>query len=198
MAQPNDLSVQQRLCLFHGTGVSASEALGMPQEEITFELMISNGVSATNLVVAQLKPMALKRLGVEEASQLRRLGFDSLHLTDAAFCTEANAAYGARQVVETFLTAPCDAVALAGSDAMHILNLSAQVLLETCAGAPTEAHAVLKQLTDKEPLKNVPATVLLDAGLRAPALASLGFNFGKLTAQTGANPEQVLKLGFRL
>lgn len=170
----------------------------MQQDQITFELMISNGVTATNIAAAKLKPMALKRLGVVEASQLRRLGFDALHLTEGSFCSEANAAYGAEQVLETFLTSPSDAVSIAGSDAMHILNVSTVALLEVCAGAPTEAHAVLKQLTDKEPLKDVPASVLLDAGLRAPALTSLGYNFGKLTTQTGANPDQVLKLGFRL
>ena len=198
MSQQSDLSVHQRLCMFHGTGVGAEQALEMAKTDITFELMVANGVRATNLSVAKLKPMALKGMGVDNASKLRRLGFDALHLTDGSFCAEANAAFGAEQVTETFLTSPSDAVALAGSDAMHILNLDAGTLLEACAGAPTEAHAVLQQMTEAEPLKNVAASVLLDAGIRAPALTSLGFNFGKLTAQTGATPEQVLKLGFRL
>ena len=198
IAQPNELSVRQRLCLFHGTGVGAEEALSMQQDSITFEVLISNGVNATNLTVAQLKPMALKRMGVQDASQLRRLGFDALHLTDAAFCTEANAAYGADSVVDAFLTSPSDAVALAGSEAMHILNISTDKLLESCAGAPTEALSVLQQITDADPLKGIPASVLLDAGLRAPALAKLGMNFGKLMSQTAATPDQALKLGFRL
>ena len=198
MQAAGGVTTRQRLALFHGTGVETERALAMSEGDLSFELFISNGVRATNLTIAELRPMALMRMGVDSASKLRRLGFDALHLTHAAFCSEANAAFGAEDVESAFLTTPADAVCVAGSDATHILNISTRKLLEYCAGAPQEALAVLQQMTGGEPLKEVPVRVLLDAGLRAPALSSLGYTFSKVVAQTGASSEEMLKLGYRL
>lgn len=89
--------------------------------------------------------MVLKARGADEASNLRNLGFDALHLCDSVFANQAMLAYGADGVKKAFLVAPSDAVAVAGSSAMNILNVTPQELLETCAGAAHEADAVLPQ-----------------------------------------------------
>ena len=198
LPQSEALTVKQRLGMFQGTGVTTETALMVEEKDITFDYLISNGVRALNLVTADLRPLSLKKYGVETASQLRRLGFDALHLSDAVFCSEANAAYGAEEVIGAFLTSPSDAVALAGSEAIHVLGITTVQLLEMCAGAPTEANAVLQATTGPSPLEGVCAKHLLDSGLRAAQLTALGFNFAKLMSDIGATPEDVQKLGFRL
>lgn len=196
--QTDELTVKQRLAMFHGTGVCAETALTVEESEITFDYFIANGVRALNLVTASLRPLTLKRYGVDNPSQLRRLGYDALHMSDPVFCTEANAAYGAAEVKAAFLTNPSDAVALAGSEAIHVLGITTAELLEVCAGAPTEANAVLQATRGANPLEGVTAKHLLDTGLRSAQLSALGYNFAKLMKDIKATPEDVGKLGFRL
>ena len=192
------ISTRQKLTLFHGTALTAEAALSTPDDQITFEMMLSNGVKALNIVTAGIRPMTMKQHGVTTASQMRRLGFDALHLVDSNLCTEANAAFGAADVVAAFLVSPQDAVALAGSDATKTLNISVQQLLEVCAGAPTEAVSVLQQVTDEKPLQGVSASVLLDTGLRAAQLKQLGYNIASLGQLAGADGNALAKLGFTL
>ena len=186
------------MALFHGTGVSAEEAMCLSEEEMSFDLLARNGVAAVNLRTAGLGPVWLQKHGVAEASQLRRLGFDALHLVDSGFCTEASGVFGARAVLDAFVSTPSEAVAVAGSEAVHILGVTTKELLEACAGAPAEALAVLKQTQGVHVLEGVPVSVLLDAGVRAPALSSMGYNFGKMMQQMEATPGDLAKLGFRL
>lgn len=193
---PAGLTTRQKLAMFYGTGVPASEVLSMDEEDITFDLMIRNGVKAVNLTAAGIKVITLKKLGVEQASQLRRLGFDALHLVDEKWCADACAAYGASNIISAFLVAPQDAVALSGSEAMKTLNISVNTLLELCAGAPTEAVAVLKQAPDPNPLKDVHSSVLLDTGVRSQQLKKLGYNLFNLNQMSGLTPEDIGKLGF--
>ena len=193
------LSARQKLALFHGSGVSAEVALSTPDADITYDMLVSNGVKALNIACAGIRPMALKAYGAESAQQLRRLGFDALHLVDPAMAVEANAAYGATDVIASFLVAPQDAVALAGSAAMGTLNLSVQQLLEVCAGAPTEALEVLKQVqTTGSPLKGVNATTLLDTGVRAAQLKQLGYGISAMRELAELGPEHLRKFGFSL
>lgn len=193
------LSARQKLALFHGTGLSAESALSTADMEITYDLMVANGVKALNISCAGIRPMALKAHGVVSAAQLRRLGFDALHLVDPVMATEANAAYGATDVIAAFLVAPQDAVALAGSAAMGTLNLSVQQLLEVCAGAPTEAVEVLKQVqTTGSPLRGVKATTLLDTGMRAQQLKQLGYGLPAMRELAELLPDHLRKLGFSL
>lgn len=197
--QSDVLDVRQRLALFHGTSVNAEQALSMSNEEITFDLLIQCGCKAINIVVAALRPMHLKKYGVTEAAQLRRLGFTALYLVDPAFCHDACGAYGAEAVVDAFVTEPGAAVVLAGTEAVTILGIKTKKMLEVCAGAPTEAMSVLSHHSgDVDCLEGVPAVVILDAGLRATQLKQLGFNFAKIVVHTSASKEQVLKLGFRV
>jgi hypothetical protein len=195
--EPSDgLSARQKLTLFHGTGVTASEALSLDDENVTFDFMIRNGVKPVNITAAGVRVTTLKRHGVAEASQLRRLGFDALHLVDPEWCADASAAYGASNVISAFLVSPHDAVALSGSEAVKTLNITVDALLEACAGAPLEAVSVLKQVTDTHPLKGVRSIVLLDTGMRSQQLKQLGYGLLTLKELDGATTEQIRKLGF--
>lgn len=197
-AQAEGLSTRQKLTLFHGSGLSAEAALGTADDQVTFDLLLTNGVKALNICTAGIRPLALKQFGVTQASQLRRLGFDALHLVDPVWCQEASAAHGASEVIQAFLVSPQDAVALSGTEAVAMLNLSMEHLLEACAGAPTEAMSVIAQSTDEAPLRGVNATTLLDTGLRAPQLKQLGYGLSAARELTGLGADQIAKFGFTL
>jgi hypothetical protein len=190
------LTAKQRLCLFHGTGVRAEEALGLDEDEITIQFFEENGVTSKNLATAGVGPRLLQKFGLCECSALRKLGFDALHLADSKFASEATAVFGAERVVETFLTGASDAVALAGSDAVEILGLTPCQLLEVCAGSPTEARAVLQQLPLGVSLEGVPAATVLDTGMRKPMLSELGYCLTSILKQTKASPTELQKLGY--
>jgi hypothetical protein len=140
------LTTKQRLCVFHNTELSAEKALALSEEDMNDTLLTSHAVKAENLAAAGVGPRTLKRMGVPDAASLRKMGFDSLYLTDSKFAAEANAAFGAEAVVDAFLMSASDAVAIAGSDAVGILGISTTDLLDACAGAPVEAASVLQQL----------------------------------------------------
>ena len=190
------LSARQKLTMFHGTAMTASDALSLDDENVTFDLMVRNGVKAVNLMAAGVRVVHLKRYGVVEASQLRRLGFDALHLVDPEWCADASAAHGASNVISAFLVSPHDAVALSGSEAMKTLNITVDALLEACAGAPVEAVSVLQQMTDAQPLAGVRSSVLLDTGVRSQQLKQLGYGLITLRGLEGVTTEQIQKLGF--
>ena len=192
------VSIRNRLAIFHETAVNAEMACAMEECEITFDLFMRNGVKATNLIVAGIGPTALKARGVHSAHQLRQLGYDALHLCDPDFCNEASMAYGAGPVVNAFLASAQDAVALAGTEAMHILNVKPTQLLEQCAGYPGEAVAVLQQLPQAVSLQNVPCVVLLDAGLRAETLKAAGYGLVTIISQVGPTGAELAKLGYTL
>ena len=70
------------------------------------------------MATAGVGPKLLKVVGVADCSSLRKLGFDSLYLADTKFVSEANAAFGSRDVIRAFLTGASDAVAIAGTEAV--------------------------------------------------------------------------------
>lgn len=197
-APAEGLNVRQRLALFHGSGINAENALTTSEDDITFDLMMRHGVKALNIQAAGIRPMQLKRYGVTQAAHMRRLDYDALHLVDPVICNEANAAFGAADVIGAFLNSPQDAVALAGTEATTILNLSVQQLLEVCAGAPTEAISVLKQANGEMPLRGVEVKVLLDTGIRAPQLKQLGYGLASVREMAGVTSNDIGKLGFVL
>jgi hypothetical protein len=193
------LTLKQRLTLFHNTSVAADRAIGMPESEMTFDLFIKSGVRALNISSAGIGPHALKtRFDVVEASQLRRLGFDSLYLVDPIFCNEANAAYGADALISAFIESPQDAVAVAGTEAIVTLNLTTTTLLELCAGSPHEAGAVLEQTTAPNMLASVPIRVLLDTGVRAPKLREIGVTMQSVSTMVDSSAGAIGKLGFKI
>jgi len=193
------LDVKQRITLFHNTSLSNADALELEDEAINFDLLVRHGVTALNIATANVRILALKRRGVDDVKQLRRLGFDALHLVDGVLCADACAAFGAKAVIDCFLVAPKDAVALAGSDAIATLGLSNEALLAVCAGAPVEAFAVLEQhVGTPNPLDGVHAATLLDTGLRAPQLKTLGCTLASCNGLVGVDGVKLGKLGFTI
>ena len=186
----HELTQKQRMLLFHTTSLPVHERLTIPDAEINVALFLRIGARSVHLSSANLGPLALHARGVEDAATLRRLGFDSLSLVDRVFATEAAAAFGADAVKASFLLEPHDAVAVAGCDAVHILNLTVDDLVQLCAGAPLEATAVLQQSSS---VAGVTAQALLDSGLRGKQLHGLGITAAVLRAQ-GASDADVLKL----
>lgn len=189
-------STRARLSLFHGTPVNAETACSMDDSEITHDLLKRSGVKALNLLAAGVGPTELHRRGVQTAHQLRGLGFDALHLCSAEFANEASMAYGAGAVVDAFLQSAQDAVALSGSEAMHILNVKLPQLLEQCAGFPGEAAAVLEQLPKGAALHGVSAVQLLDAGLRAESLKACGYGLASVINQVSPSGLELAKFGY--
>ena len=189
--------IRSRLALFHGTSVNAERACGYDENEITYQLLLESGVKALNLFAAGVGPQMLVKIGSTGASDLRKFGFDALHLTDGEFCNECSTVYGRDDVVDAFLVSASDAVALSGSEAMHILGVIPVLLLEKCAGFPGEAIAVLEQLPRGAALAGVPAAVILDAGLRADSLKSVGYGLASVVNQTEATGNDLFKLGFK-
>ena len=191
----NPLTARQRIALFRGI-LNAKQALEVPDDEITFGMLIERGVGAPNIRVAGLDCRRLKEMGVG-VHGLRELGYDALDLTDAAFCSSAVSAYGVDPIVSAFLIESGDAVAMAGSLATYHLKLSVSRLLQACAGSPEQAKAVLQQ---SEPrggaLSEVEASVVLDSGLRASALLGLGYNATSLKEQLNATSRDLEALGF--
>lgn len=198
MAREEGLQLRSRVALFHGTAVSATEALTLEDEQINYETMLKAGVKATNMLVANLGPMTLQKRGFETPTQLRTFGFDAGHLCDPVWCNEACMAYGRDALVTAFIVSAGDAVAISGSEAMTMLNVTTSELLERCAGFPGEALGVLQQLPHGASLRNVSPATVLDSGLRVNALKICGYGLQGVVEQTGADARDLGKLGFTM
>ena len=192
------LSVRSRLTLFHKTTVTASAAVAFEEDEINYDVLLSSGTKAVNIIASGISPTQLKSRGFESSSQYRHFGFDALHLVNSSFCNKMILAYGRDDVVSNFLASPQDAVSLAGSPAVAILKISSKELLEKCIGFPTHSVSVLKQLPAGAALHGVPASLLLDCGLRLPTLSKLGYSLDTIIKSTDASTEQLQKLGFSM
>ena len=190
------LSIRARLALFNDTSINAETACSLDENEITYDMMMCNGVKAINLLTAGVGPARLKTHGVESAMHLLQLGFDALHLCDPEFANEANLAYGSEATRNAFLASASDAVALSGSEAMHILNVTTLDLLRTCAGYPGEAKAVLQQLPQGNALHEIPCSVILDAGLRHDSLRVCGYGMAGVIQQVAPTGAELGKLGY--
>lgn len=191
------LTRRQRLALAAETPLGPEAALAMADEEFTMAFFQAHGVRAPHLRVAKLNPLQLKARGVASARDLRALEFNALDLGDPAFCASCIAAHGTAEVVNEFLITANDAVAVAGTAAVHQLGVSTGLLLLLCAGAPVEAASVLKlSLPRGECLRGIAATTLIDCGLNARHLHAAGYSAAAVAAQTCATAEQLERLGF--
>ena len=159
--------------------------------------MVKAGVRAENLVATGLGLRFFHEAGVSSPAKLARLGVDALHLNECAFAREACALYGAEALVETFCNTADDAIALAGSDAFEILGLSMEKLLQLCAGSP-KAAAAAAAAEEARGLAGVRADTLLDTGLRAGTLRSLGIGLMQVAELEGAGVDTGLKFNFKL
>lgn len=187
------ISPKRRLALVAGTDVRAQAVLELKDDSIDVLFLKKHEIPVTNIRVAGLAPSVLKARGAENAEMLHELGFDALHLLDHDFMRDAIAAYGASELVRVFLSDSFDAVALADDLAMQSLALTADRLVQECAGSPAEAAAVIKQLGS---LDGVDAATLLDSGLRATQLKELGYTGASVEAACKATGRQMAKLGY--
>jgi len=192
------LTTKQRLCLFHGSDVTAEDALSMDDSDITHKLLSEKGIKANNISAAGIGPYRLHKMGIKSASQLRGMGFDALYLADPKFSTEASSSFGSNDVKLAFLQGASDAVSIAGTDAIELLGVTVSDLMTVCAGAPTEAQAVLQQLPLGTSLTGVSAATILDTGLRKSSLTELGYSLTSIAQQTKANAAELVKLGYSL
>ena len=181
---------RQKRILFKNT-------LGDTAQPINFETLAKAGVRAENVIASGLGLRFFHDAGVSTPAKLARLGIDALHLDDAAFAREACALYGAPALVDTFCTTMDDAIALAGSEAIDILGVSVEKLLQLCVGSPKAAAAVLAA-EEARGLAGVRAETLLDTGLRAKTLKTLGIGMLDVAALEGAEEDTALKFSFRL
>ena len=187
---------RRRLSLFSGTRVDTLAAIALPEGEVTFDLLVSSGVVAENILAAEIGPVALKTLGAQTAQDLRKLQFNAIHLCSVDFANEACLAFGSVEVVEAFLVSSRDAVCVAGTAAAQLLHVSVQSLLALCVCSPHEAKAVLEQLPQEQGLLNVSAQVVIGCGLRAEALRKLGYGIQEVATQTGATGAELSTMGF--
>lgn len=165
------------------------------QEAFEFRDLVAAGVTAEHVLASSVGASTLQRVGASRAGDLKRLGFSAVHLNDEAWCTQMIAAYGADDVREAYLCDASDAVAICDSPAQVALGVSAQELIELCAGAPQQAVSILQHLPVHE-RSSVSIKALLDAGVRQPALSDLGLGFAAL-AKRHATRQQLELLGFR-
>jgi len=172
-------------------------ATAMDDDAFNFPFFQTAGIGARNIKVCGLNATQLKSRGVASALDLRSLGFSALDLIDGAFCASCVSAYGAEEMVTNFLCDASDAVMLAGSPAVPALGLDVCTLLLLCAGAPTQACAVIEQSPPRGgALAGVPPDVLLDTGVRARRLKEIGYTRDSVARQTRATPEHLAKLEF--
>lgn len=182
---------KRRLALVAGTNVNTKHILDMPDADINYNFLLEHQIPVVNIRVGGLTPTLLHARGATDAKALQALGFDSLHLLNTDFLNDAVATYGSGDLVATFLKSPHDAVALADTVVMQTLSLTIGRLMEECAGSPSEAVAVLKQLNT---IVDLPITILLDTGIRGPQLTVLGYTYQEVQTATGANNRQMAKL----
>ena len=192
-----ELTTRQRATLVAGSCLPVERIMSITDAQIDFRFLQENSIRASNLVVARITPASLKQRGVTTAHEMRTLDFDAMHLLDAAFCSSAIAAYGAEEIIKSFLVSPSDAVTLAGSCAITQLGLDVGTLLAVCAGSPVQAHAVLEQTMPRgAALTGVAPVTLLDTGLRSNKLKELGYSARAVQEQTRATSSHLSKLGF--
>lgn len=166
--------------------------------EINNTFFSCHGIHATNIRSAGLMPLELRKRGVNDATALRMLGFDAIDLNDAAFCSSCISAFGAEDVTRSFILTAGDAVAVSGSTAVVQLGVTAQKLLQVCAGAPVQAKAVIQQMEPRGgALRGVDIGIILDCGMRAQTLCNLGYGADVLKDQTqNCNNRALEMLGF--
>ncbi len=193
------LTPQQKVAICAESALPMRDAVKVRDADITYEFLVKNNCNALGIIAAGVGPRMLKERGATTALQLRRLGFDALHLVDQAFCQELLDAFGADDTKQAFLTTPEDAVSIAGCASVDLLNVSNCDLLAMCAGAPAAAEAVLQQSALADPLAGIDVSVVLDTGLRSAQLAGLGYTAFRIQSSLlNCSPREILKLGFKI
>ena len=187
---------QKYLLFFQAMGKKRAEE--MSSESITSEMLIHNGVKIMHVFAAGLSLQWLHDIGFTTCASLKQhLDMDSLFLADKKIAMQALTAYGREDVLSTFLTEAVDAVALVGTSACKILEISSQELLRVCEGSRVEAISVLNELCQASAcIKGITLDNLLVCNITKADLLCLGFNRASLKSTFSATDRQLQFMGF--
>jgi hypothetical protein len=198
MASP-ELTLFQRLCVFHATSLDTTAAFALRDEEITYELLSAHGCTFQGLVAAGLRAPALHRLGFDTVDKLREVGMDAFDLVDIVWTRDLVRLFGADTVRAAFVVTAGDAVALAGTESARVLGVRLDDSLALCAGEPTAAASVIAlERSMPTALEQTTVRRLLDTGLRANALAKVGVSLAVLIEHVRPTSGELTALGFRI
>ena len=186
-------ALRQRMSLVIEANTTAEKIVAMNDAEIDHAFLLNHHISPTLLRAARFTPQQLKAHGTLTVAQLSELGFTTLHLLDEVWCSDCVAAYGAPSLLDEFLSTTNDAVVLAASPAISKLGINLGILLLMCADQPGAAREVLAQYRH---VRNVPPETLVETGLRAKDLISLGYSKARIREDTYASDAQLSVLGF--
>ena len=188
-----EYTLRQRIAFVLESSDTAEAIVAMPDADIHHDWLIAQHISPTLLRAANVTPLQLKAHGTHTVADLVALGFTTLHLLDEEWCEDAISAYGAPAILDEFLTTSNDAVILAGSAAVDKLGINLGLLLLICANQPGAAREVLAHYNHA---RRVPPETLLETGLRAPDLLTLGITATRLRHDNLATDAQLSLLGF--
>ena len=188
-----EYTLRQRIAFVLESSDTAEAIVAMPDADIHHDWLIAQHISPTLLRAANVTPLQLKAHGTHTVADLVALGFTTLHLLDEEWCEDAISAYGAPAILDEFLTTSNDAVILAGSAAVDKLGINLGLLLLICANQPGAAREVLAHYNHA---RRVPPETLLETGLRAPDLLTLGITATRLRQDNLATDAQLSLLGF--
>lgn len=186
-------TLRQRIALVLESSDTAEAIVAMADDAINHDWLMAQRISPTLLRAANMTPLQLKAHGTYTVADLAALGFTTLHLIDEDWCEDAISAYGAPALLDEFLATSNDAVILAGSAAVDKLGINLGLLLLLCANQPGAAREVLAHYNHA---RRVPPETLLETGLRAPDLLTLGITATRLRQDTLATDAQLSLLGF--
>tara|TARA_Y100000389_G_scaffold180708_1_gene195750 strand:- start:683 stop:1300 length:618 start_codon:yes stop_codon:yes gene_type:complete len=188
-----EYTLRQRTSLVLEVEATAESIAAMRDAEIDHAFLLAHHISPTLIRAARITPLQLKAHGTSSVAKLAELGFGALHLLDEGWCAQCVAAYGAPNLLDEFLVTTNDAVILAASPAIAQLGINLGILLLMCAEQPAAAREVLAQYRH---VRNVPPETLLETGLRARDLQSLGYSKERLREDTYATDAQLSMLGY--
>ena len=198
--EKSELTHRQRAALSLNTAFDEEVSAIVSSGFGTSSTLSEHGVSAKNILAAQLGPRDLLRLSlVEKPDDFANLGFDALHLAEYEdFAGELTELFGASEARRVFVTTAADAVALSASPAQTMLGLGVSELLALCIGQPDEACAVLQQLVPKAPvsLNGLCGSDLVACGVTIQSLAQVGVSLGLLMSLR-VDHASLTALGFR-
>lgn len=191
------LTTRQRLALVINGTVTAKDVMSADDQDLDYAFFVKHKVASATLTSVGIGPTQLKQRGAAQPAQLRTLGFETLDLCDAAFCSDAVAAFGADEIVAEFLATPSDALLLAGTSAIEQLGLDVGTLLCVCDTDFALAYQVLVQTKPRgQCLVGVAPLTLIESGLRKSQLVALGYSRESVARQTRASAEELVELGF--
>jgi len=188
-----EYTLRQRIAFVLESSDTAEAIVAMPDADIHHDWLMAQHISPTLLRAANVTPLQLKAHGTHTVADLVALGFTTLHLIDEEWCEDAISAYGAPAILDEFLATSNDAVILAGSAAVDKLGINLGLLLLICANQPGAAREVLAHYNHA---RRVPPETLLETGLRAPDLLTLGITATRLRQDNLVTDAQLSLLGF--